>query len=157
MHLSFTLMKKVVKFVVSNIVLGINYSCPVFLLYFFFLIMYNHLLLLVLINLYRETSTRKVNANQPYKHDLVVWLNLLYFLGYLVPNSYLCSVCFDGIFFFFSHFLLFGRIEDTDDPETNLLVNRIHFGKMFAPCRKLTKQSILILSFSTHFNLLHQR
>ncbi|KAF3966548.1 hypothetical protein CMV_009362 [Castanea mollissima] len=48
-------------------------------------------------------------------------------------------------------------IEDTDDPETNLLVNRIHFGKMFAPHRKLTKQSILILSFSTHFNLLHQR
>ena len=58
---------------------------------------------------------------------------------------------------FFKHFLVFGRIEDTDDPETNLLVNRIHFGKMFAPYRKFTKQSILILSFSTHFNLLHQR
>ena len=126
-------MKKVVKFVVSNIVLGINYSCPVFcLLYFLFLIMYNHLLLPVLINLYQEIGTRKVNANQPYKHNLVVWLKLLYFLGYLVPNFYLCSVCSDGFYFiflliFFSHFLVFGRIEDTDDPKTNLLVNRIHF------------------------------
>ena len=31
------------------------------------------------------------------------------------------------IYFFFSHFLVFGRIEDTNDLETNLLVNRIHF------------------------------
>ena len=38
MHLSFTLMKKVVKFVVSNIVLGINYSYPVF--FFFALFIY---------------------------------------------------------------------------------------------------------------------
>ncbi|KAL0009274.1 hypothetical protein SO802_010776 [Lithocarpus litseifolius] len=47
-------------------------------------------------------------------------------------------------------------IEDTDDSETNLFVNRRHFDKMFGPHKKLTKQSILILSFSTHFNLLHQ-
>ena len=69
-------MKKIVKFVVSNIVLGINYSYPVFYffvyLFIFFLIMNNPLLLPVLINLYQEKSIRKVNANQPYKHDLVV-------------------------------------------------------------------------------------
>ena len=73
LHLSFTLMKKVVKFVVCNIVLGINYSCPVFCLlyFFFFLIMYNHLLLPVLINLYQEQVQGKL---MQINHINIIWL-----------------------------------------------------------------------------------
>ena len=67
-------MKKVVKFVVSNIVLGINYSCPVFcLLYFFFFSNYVQPSFTTGFDkLVSGTGTRKVNANQPYKHNLVV-------------------------------------------------------------------------------------